>query len=103
MKLPSSSGVTMTTESCSFSSKWTCDAAPALGGASEKRTPPPLAHPKVGRGNTEFKIIVPGGVTLRIPVVKTYEGQKIVRTPQFVTPVYIYVVLPTLITFVLVA
>lgn len=46
MKLPSSSGVTMTTESCSFSSKWTCDGAPALGGSSEKRTPPAFAQPK---------------------------------------------------------
>lgn len=45
MKFPSSSGVTMTTESCSFSSKWTCDGTPALVGSSEKRTPPAFAQP----------------------------------------------------------
>lgn len=45
MKFPSSSGVTMTTESCSFSSKWTCDGAPVLVGSSEKRTPPAFAQP----------------------------------------------------------
>lgn len=43
-KLPSSSGVTMTTESCSFSSKWTCE--DAAWGSSEKRTPPALAQPE---------------------------------------------------------
>ena len=56
MKLPSSSGVTMTTESCSFSSKWTCDEAPAAGGSSEKRTPPAFAQPEwEGRGESGWR------------------------------------------------